>query len=528
MNDSLDESVALPGREKPSKRYRNSIYTVRDYCALPHALRLAVDADCAARAGLAYTTQEDPESEKLYTVGRRDKVVLPSSNSLPPNPVMLLTTNYANDLTDTLPEAHQEQSPSFRFDLLEQKDAALVLESSPPEQEIAAALDATLYGLAAVVSQYVRLTPTEGDTEWTHRGPSPFVRGDTDSFAVNAASGTYQCFTSRQTGRVLDFVMFMEECSHEEAAALLEVIFPGEFTDERTTSPEVVRAAGLLPTPEEPADAQAASAPDFAQLAADMELVITPEQVTVTAPVAVDGTIYHTTDYDLFKILAENREVHPNSVRKMVAQITRKNLLYARPIDVTASMEVIDGQHRLAAARELGVPVYYKITPQLSEEDITILNVAQKNWTGSDYLRSWAVKGRTAYIVLRDFMQRHPLISFSNAKMMVGETNNGSSDDFNKGLWKAGDISKAEETAELVESVASQVPSFKQPTNTKFVAALHHCVTETEGFDPKEFVRTILLQPRTLVPCSSQKQFLEMFEQIYNYRKSADKRIKLL
>jgi hypothetical protein len=69
---------------------------------------------------------------------------------------------------------------------------------------------------------------------------------------------------------------------------------------------------------------------------------------------------------------------------------------------------------------------------------------------------------------------------------------------------------------ELIERIAAEVPTFKQPNHSGFVAAVHYCVTSLEGFDAKEFMRSILLQPRALVPCASYKQFLQMFQEVYN------------
>jgi hypothetical protein len=250
----------------------------------------------------------------------------------------------------------------------------------------------------------------------------------------------------------------------------------------------------------------------------------TPE--LVAAPVALDGTVYQTTNYDLFHLLPENRAVDPKHVRKLVGMITHSNLLHVKPLDVTADLGIIDGQHRLAAARELGLPVYYKIGQQLSEADITTLNVAQKNWQGPDYLHYWTVKGRTNYVALTAFRQRHPTLSFSNAKMMLGVSAKSNAEEFRAGRWQAGEAYKAEQVAEFIERIAIDVRSFKQPNHTGFVAAVYHCVVNVAGFDTKEFLRKILLNPRMLVPCASLKQFLEMFAEIYNYQTRAENRLR--
>jgi hypothetical protein len=265
----------------------------------------------------------------------------------------------------------------------------------------------------------------------------------------------------------------------------------------------------------------------LAELAQQVDHFCTDTTGPTAAPVAVDGTIYSTTDYDQFHLLPENRVVDMTHVRKLVAQITQSNLLHIKPLDVTADLGVIDGQHRLAAARELGLPVYYKIGQQLSQADITTLNVAQKNWQGPDYLHYWTVKGRTDYVALTKFWQRHPSLSFSNAKTMLGGSSNNRAQEFRAGTWKASDQPyKGEQAAVLVERVAAETP-FKQAMHTGFVAAVYHCIANVEGFDAKVFIEKIRKQPRTLVPCASHKQYLAMFEEIYNYQTRAENRVRI-
>jgi hypothetical protein len=268
------------------------------------------------------------------------------------------------------------------------------------------------------------------------------------------------------------------------------------------------------------------TASPLAALAQQVDHFCTEGPAPLAAPVALDGTIYQTTNYDLFHLLPENRPVDLGHVRKLVAMITQSNLLHIKPLDVTADLGVIDGQHRLAAARELGVPVYYKIGQQLSQADITTLNVAQKNWQGPDYLHYWTVKGRTDYVALTQFWQRHPTLSFSNAKMMLGGSTNNRAQEFRAGNWKASEQAyKGEQAAVLVERVAAETP-FKQAMHSGFVAAVYHCIASVEGFDSKEFMHKILKQPRSLVPCASHKQYLAMFEEIYNYQTRVENRVR--
>lgn len=59
--------------------------------------------------------------------------------------------------------------------------------------------------------------------------------------------------------------------------------------------------------------------------------------------------IYKTKDYTSFRAIVSNREVNKAHVKKLAASIRKKNLLYIRPVIVNDRMEIIDGQHRVAA-----------------------------------------------------------------------------------------------------------------------------------------------------------------------------------
>ncbi|MGI4871370.1 MAG: CHC2 zinc finger domain-containing protein [Janthinobacterium lividum] len=547
MNDGLDTALVLPTvGEKPSKPYRTSPYTVREYAALPYAQRRAVDAACDEAAGLIRTDYADDTSPQPYTVGRATKrasraqlaQLNPSVETSPPpakgapeapftqldmNVETLTPSPSTLQLPLTMPLSTVHPAPSPALHTLNTPER-IHHDTTHPDNLATFAVAATAPRNAAdlldVVSRYTTLTEDpDTQTEWTHWGTSPLLSGDTHSFAVNIGQNIFKCFTSGKTGDVVDFVMFMEEVDEAGALVWLAVHFPDYYAPEPepTPTPEVVGPAcaypGLM----------------FGPLAEALnEAATRPAAAAPAAPVALPGVTYQTTDYSLFHLLPENRAVNRQQVRKLVAQISRKNLLHIKPLDVTADLGIIDGQHRLEAARELGVPVYYRIGEQLGEEDIAILNATSKNWTGTDYLHHWSVKGSPAYQTLAAFMQRHPALSFSNAKMMLsglGE-GGGKADIFRDGKWQVGPEEKAEATALLIERVASEVPSFKQAAHTGFVAMVYHCVARVEGFDPKEFMRKILANPRALVPCSGHKQWLTMFGEIYNYRTNADNRVR--
>lgn len=134
--------------------------------------------------------------------------------------------------------------------------------------------------------------------------------------------------------------------------------------------------------------------------------------------------IEKTRDYNKFKLRADNRPVLQAQLTKLKDSIRAKNMLEFRPILVNAKMEVIDGQHRLEAAKELGVDIWYQIEKELQGKDMIALNVS-KSWTISDYINYHAVNGNIHYKKLQEFTKRHAIRINVAVDMMVGRDHAG-------------------------------------------------------------------------------------------------------
>ena len=80
--------------------------------------------------------------------------------------------------------------------------------------------------------------------------------------------------------------------------------------------------------------------------------------------------IVKTTDYSIFKKINGNRGISHSHVTKLTAAIARRNLLQLFPIIVNEKMEIVDGQHRLWAAKRLKLPIYYEKMKEAGLEEI--------------------------------------------------------------------------------------------------------------------------------------------------------------
>lgn len=113
--------------------------------------------------------------------------------------------------------------------------------------------------------------------------------------------------------------------------------------------------------------------------------------------------IHTTTEYGIFKHLTGNRELKKRAedIKKSIGKIG----WITNPIIVNENMEVIDGQSRLQALMELGMPVEYIIQDSLDLEQCRTMNSYNESWGTKDYIDSYCAEGNENYIRLRNLME---------------------------------------------------------------------------------------------------------------------------
>jgi len=114
--------------------------------------------------------------------------------------------------------------------------------------------------------------------------------------------------------------------------------------------------------------------------------------------------IEQTLDYSIFKQVNFNREKNSRHIKNLKAILLKENLLHLHPILVNEKMEVVDGQHRLEAAKELSLPIFY-IKSDLSYDHILNSNLFQKKLSLDDVVKFYANKDKIpSYIQLHDYL----------------------------------------------------------------------------------------------------------------------------
>jgi len=116
-------------------------------------------------------------------------------------------------------------------------------------------------------------------------------------------------------------------------------------------------------------------------------------------------TIYETYNYKMFDQINGNRIVNALNYTKLFKSIEEKQLLI--PICVNEKMQIIDGQHRFYACKELKKPIQFYIAEGYSLDDVKRANLVGKNWAKTDYLNLFSSQGNLNYKTFAEFLNTY-------------------------------------------------------------------------------------------------------------------------
>lgn len=234
--------------------------------------------------------------------------------------------------------------------------------------------------------------------------------------------------------------------------------------------------------------------------------------------------ILETKNYDLFKLVDYNREINLAHVKSIENSLKVKNLLRFNPILVNGDMEIIDGQNRFMAARNLNLEIHYVQDSTLCDEDMILLNTNSSTWGPLDYVHFYSQKGYSSYIIIERLAKRYKYspteiikvvnlgVSVPSEKLRAGGIPEISSTQEDRAIYI---LSKHEELSDYIQQ--RSVIRFSFLKSVRFRKALL-ALLGNEDFDPEVFKRKIDLQITKISKKSDSLAYLDLLKDIYNYR----------
>jgi hypothetical protein len=233
--------------------------------------------------------------------------------------------------------------------------------------------------------------------------------------------------------------------------------------------------------------------------------------------------IKQTTEYSIFKKMDGNRHLDRFHLKKLTGAIERDNQLDVHPIIVNKDFYVIDGQHRLEAARSLGVTIFYIQSETVTDLHVIEGNVNQKSFEVENYVDYFAIKERNpVYIELKGMLKTTGLKPKALLTLILGVVSANILD-----LLKTGKFQfPAKEDPKkilgfyydfLAYAKDKRLKPISMFTNHNFTRALRW-LYNTTGFESSIFFKKLDLRWFDLKPQRAAEDWYSLLINIYNFK----------
>ncbi|MBE3118322.1 MAG: ParB N-terminal domain-containing protein [Candidatus Atribacteria bacterium] len=240
-------------------------------------------------------------------------------------------------------------------------------------------------------------------------------------------------------------------------------------------------------------------------------------------PVHKGAKLTATKDYSLFHNSLDNRPVNLKKRKKLVRSMLNHGFIPAYPIHCVRREGVLyvrDGQHRLAVAEQLGLPVWY-VTTDYDEVDIAEINSTQEIWKLPAYAGSFAARGKHDYQVAINFAAEHKLPLGVTAGLLSSGHRGGSDNlcKFKAGAFKVMNLDAAQRVANLYARIRESNPKVN---GTCILGALSSVCAVPE-FEDSRLMHAVAAYPERVKQAGTLDGYLEMLEDVYNYHRQASR-----
>ena len=250
----------------------------------------------------------------------------------------------------------------------------------------------------------------------------------------------------------------------------------------------------------------------------------------------IDTGVLTVKDIDKLKEFPKEQGVQRKIYRKNVDRLKKsmKQLYIPSVIKVNQDWYILDGQHSKQSLMELAqgnedlqiVYVMYD-TEGKDKEICTLLNTTSKIWEFADWIETTANEGNKDYIWLKNFTEQFD-IDLNTAKYIVLGVNSGGLGRTKLDtMIKQGKMVITEERKTRAIRIVKQLQEIEQITSRVCVEGRRFQnafvkVALNEKYDHERMINKLDYQMNKLHKCSTQTAYVEMLQDIYNY-KSRDK-----
>ena len=232
--------------------------------------------------------------------------------------------------------------------------------------------------------------------------------------------------------------------------------------------------------------------------------------------------VMKTNDYTIFSQIKGNRFINKSHLNRIKQSIKEEYLEV--PIIVNEKYEIIDGQHRFEAVKELKKEIYFIKVKGLELDQVRRLNTNTKGWNCENYMNSYCELGYPDYIQYKDFKKKYGFNHNETMAILSLDTRMSGAVNvkFKDGLFQIVNLKKSMQLAEKIIVMKKYYEGYKRRS---FVYAMLDLFDNPE-YNHQEFIKKLSYQTTKLVDVPRAEYYLQIIEKIYNYNRPKKEKVR--
>lgn len=241
-----------------------------------------------------------------------------------------------------------------------------------------------------------------------------------------------------------------------------------------------------------------------------------------------NSRILNSTNYGKFQLMDGNRTISQTHVNNLIKAFEKiGNLTKVTPILVNENYEIIDGQHRFVAAKELGEPVFYTVEAGLTLKDARVMNILHKQWSADDFAASYVEAGNQNYITYMEIKKDYNL-NHSTTLHYIANTadTRGLFSDFREGNLAIEDGFAVRERLDMMKEAMDLVPQVGEKDRGFALAFL--AIMKSGNYNHARMIRKLSSNGTSHIrKFAFISEYLRALEDCYNHGSMVSNRIHL-
>lgn len=236
-----------------------------------------------------------------------------------------------------------------------------------------------------------------------------------------------------------------------------------------------------------------------------------------------------TSDYDKFQHLTGNRPVNTDQVSRIAKLMEAVGFIASYHIVVNKKMQILDGQHRVEAAKIAKVPVYYTVDDKMEISTVQKAGTLSRAWTAMDHIKARAEAGNAHFQALILIYESSKFLPAMTTEIII--RTHSSRMRFLSEV-KSGTFETNEFFQLLFADTYSRLMDLDE-INAKFLDSRYALrgvlsLLTHPNYDHEQLKRKLEFQSTRLVKCISPTEYMNLMFDIYNFKEKGKSRIEPL